>query len=183
MTNYPISRPERVAAIEADGQEVEIVADADERRALAAFLGIDAVRDFRADLTVRRWRGEGVAVRGTVTATIEQACVVTLEPVEQHIEEAIDVTFLPAARLGRGIAHDVVVEPLGADPPEPLEGDTIDLAAIAVEHMALGIDPYPRAPGAEFDAGAYGVDDSEEEEPASPFAVLAKLRDGSAQER
>ncbi len=38
------------------------------------------------------------------------------------------------------------------EPPEPLVGGTVDLGAIATEFLILGIDPYPRKPGAEFDA-------------------------------
>jgi hypothetical protein len=47
---------------------------------------------------------------------------------------------------------------------------TADLGAVATEFLLLGIDPYPRKPGAVFalpDEDATGD---------GPFAVLAKLR-------
>ena len=43
----------------------------------------------------------------------------------------------------------------------------IDLGALAAEFFALGLDPYPRKPGAEF------VAPPEPAPPDSPFAALA----------
>src|SRR3546814_17044110 len=36
------------------------------------------------------------------------------------------------------------------DPPEPFENGCIDLGEIVVQHLAVALDPYPRAPGAEL---------------------------------
>ena len=49
----------------------------------------------------------------------------------------------------------------------------IDLGALTAEFLALGLDPYPRKPDADFQLRAIG-------DPAdSPFAALGKLkRDG-----
>ena len=58
------------------------------------------------------------------------------------------------------------------DPPEALRDGVIDLGAVATEFLLLGIDPYPRKPGAVFDAPPAG-------DPAShPFAALAALKKG-----
>jgi uncharacterized metal-binding protein YceD (DUF177 family) len=64
------------------------------------------------------------------------------------------------------------------DPPEVAVGGRIDLGEIAVVHLALALDPYPRAPGAAFDAKAWGVEPEKDEKPTtvSPFAALAKLK-------
>ena len=53
----------------------------------------------------------------------------------------------------------------------------VDLGAVATEFLLLGIDPYPRKPGAVFDAPPAG-------DPAShPFAALAALKKGDNSER
>ena len=58
------------------------------------------------------------------------------------------------------------------DPPEPLREGAVDLGALATEFLLLGIDPYPRKPGAVFDAPPAG-------DPSShPFAALAALKKG-----
>ncbi len=36
------------------------------------------------------------------------------------------------------------------DPPEPIVNGFIDLGQLAAEFLVLGLDPYPRKPGAEF---------------------------------
>ena len=36
------------------------------------------------------------------------------------------------------------------DAPDPIVDGKIDLGALAAEFMVLGLDPYPRKPGAEF---------------------------------
>ena len=174
---FPISRPHSVDGLPPEGKDVAIEAEADERAALAAFLGVPAVRDFRARLLLRPWRRIGVAVTGTVAAAIEQECVVTLDPVTQEVTEEIDVRLLPDDAAGaEGGSGEVDIDPLGEDPPDRFRGRTVDLGAIAVEHMALGIDPYPRAPGVEFDESAYVSDTDDGGAPRSPFAALAALR-------
>ena len=90
----------------------------------------------------------------------------------------------PRGRGGRGEAHSaeiVVPAPVGGnddqeDPPDAIVDDTIDLGAVAIEFMVLGLDPYPRKPGVHFDDMVL-VD---KDEPApSAFAALARLKDRS----
>src|SRR5262249_13731614 len=51
-------------------------------------------------------------------------------------------------------------------------GGAIDLGAIAIEFLILGLDPYPRKPDAVFQGSAVGDD------AAHPFAALAALKKG-----
>ena len=177
ISPFPISRPHSVDDLPPEGKEIAIEAESDERAAVAAFLGLPAVRDFQARLSLRPWRGIGLAVTGTVAAAIEQECVVTLDPVAQQVTEQIDVRLLPDnAGDAAGSSGEVDIDPLGEDPPDRFRGRTVDLGAIAVEHMALGIDPYPRAPGVEFDESAYASDTDDDGAPRSPFAALAALK-------
>ena len=62
------------------------------------------------------------------------------------------------------------VEEVPLDGPEPLTGGVIDLGVIATEFLILAIDPYPRKPGAVFEAPD-APDDSDQ-----PFAALAALK-------
>jgi hypothetical protein len=49
-------------------------------------------------------------------------------------------------------------------------GGGVDLAAVLTEQLALALDPFPRKPGARFEApGTAGE--------LSPFAALARLKD------
>lgn len=170
---YPLSRPQNVDALPPRGLTVDLAADAEERRLLAEVLDIVAVDRLEATLTVTPWRKTGAKVTGKVSADVRQACVVTLDPVEEHVEEEVELTFLPAAEIGAP-GTEVEIDIATYDPPEPLEGRTVDLGAIMAESMALGLDPYPRKPGVEFTP--FIEDDGSNDEAANPFTALGQLR-------
>jgi hypothetical protein len=110
-------------------------------------------------------------VVGTVSARVRQTCVVTLDPVENEIAEPIDLVFVPASALGT-LAHEVNLGAEAVEPPEALIDGVVDLGAVATEFLMLGIDPYPRKPGAVFEA-PHSADAG-----SRPFAALETLRSG-----
>lgn len=147
----PVSYPVNVARLPQKGMPVTIEADSAMRAALAREHGLQAVASWRAELAVTPWKRNGVKVGGRVVADITQACVVTLEPLEAHIDEAVEGLFLPEdSRLGRqgfGQAGEILIDAEGPDSPETFAGDSIDVGALAEQFFALAIDPYPRKPG------------------------------------
>lgn len=172
---FPLARPFRTSDVTPDGVSVQVVTTAEERVAIARFLRILEVRTLSADLLVRPWRGNGFAVSGTITADVVQACVLSLEPVPESVEEPVDMRFLPAdAMPGPAFDLEVEIDPEAEDLPDPLTGDTLDLGAVVVEHLALGLDPYPRAAGAVFDTA--GDEITPDDDRPSPFAALGKLK-------
>jgi uncharacterized metal-binding protein YceD (DUF177 family) len=177
----PFSIPVKVATVSHNATELHVQADADARKALAALWDVPAVEALKADVKVRRWKKDGVRVMGRVTATVVQSCVVTLEPVVSDLDEEFDQTYVPEgsllARIPANDQGEMVIDPEGPDLPETFSGDTIDVGAIVGEFAALGLDPYPRKPGAEF--AARPVEDDTPDRPPSPFAVLKKLDPGS----
>jgi len=110
---------------------------------------------------------------GRVVADVEQACVVTLEPVAERIEAELSVLLRPAARR-QDDALDIT-DPFDEDEVEEIESGTIDVGRIVYEEIASRLDPYPRAPGADFDWKDEAASESDEEK-ENPFAKLAALR-------
>jgi uncharacterized metal-binding protein YceD (DUF177 family) len=109
-----------------------------------------------------------------VHAVLEQACVVTLEPIEQTIEEEIEVLFVPeGSKLARNEAvnGELIIDADAPDLPEVFAGDTIDAGAVAAEYAAMSIDQYPRKPGVGF-VEHIESDGTEADARPSPFAVL-----------
>ena len=161
------SRPERVDAIGERERQVAIEADAIERAALAERFGLIAVDALSAELTLRR-EAAGIVVCGRVRGRVRQACVVSEEPIETEIDEPLALRF--AATDGSG---EEEIE-LGAEDLDtvPLEGGALDLGEAVAETMALALDPFPRAPGAEAALRAAGVLSEEEARPANAFAAL-----------
>lgn len=174
-SDLPFSRPVVAATVPPEGRSFRLDADAGELAALARFLNLPAVARFAADLAVARW-SDGLRVTGTVEAVVTRICVVSLEPFEAELREEVE------ARYGTGAPAKAPLpgsgaegEPKGShaadlDAPEPLVDGRADLGALATEFLALGLDPYPRAPGVAFESGAdpAGAD-------SGPFAALAGL--------
>ena len=159
-----------VAKIGDSGLAQTIKAAAGDLPQIAAYLEISAVKSLTAEISLNRWQGKGVRLVGTLTADVVQNCVVTLEPIEAHVEAEFERHYLPRDKLQADVENEqgVFVDPTADDPPEPL-GHEIDIGEIMVEELSLNLDPYPRKPGAEFH-----TDDSPTRE--NPFAVLAKLK-------
>ena len=151
----PVSFHAHVARLPRNGLPVVIEADAAQRAELARVHGLESVGAFRVELLVSPWKRNGVKVEGRVSARITQACVVTLEPVEAVIDEAVAATFLPEdSKLGRegfGLAGEILIDADGPDSPETFAGDRIDVGALAEEFFGLAIDPYPRKVRASLD--------------------------------
>ncbi|WP_295812763.1 YceD family protein [uncultured Nitratireductor sp.] len=162
----PVSCEVNVHRLSRKGMPVSIEADESECKALAATHDLLSVERFAAVLTVRPWKADGVRITGKVEADITQSCVVTLDPVTSHIEEEVSATLVPeGSRLARNEVEggEFVLDAEGPDMPDTFLGSIIDAGALAEEFFTLGIDPYPRKPGAVMEA-------SEVEEDASKAA-------------
>jgi uncharacterized metal-binding protein YceD (DUF177 family) len=140
---------------------------------LAKTIGVDDILACRAELRVTPHGDARAHVEGYASARIVQTCVVTLEPFEAEISEPLDLAFADSAEVARSEAEFRAALATDADPttqiPESLIDGRIDLGALVQEFLALGVDPYPRKPGAVF---AERGNDA----PATPFAVLAALK-------
>lgn len=172
------SFPIQVNVLPSRGLPISIDADEQERAWLAREAGAESVKRFRAELTASRWQRDGVRLAGTLRAALTQSCIVTLEPVESRIEELIDRTFVPpTSKLAKPRLNsdgEWLLDAEGADPPDVLESDTLDIWEILLEQFLLSVEPFPRAAGAVFEQAEPA--EGEEDERPSPFAVLGKLR-------
>ena len=168
----PVSFRASVLRLPKKGMPLEIDAGPEQRAALAREHGLLDVKRFHADLVVSPWKRDGVSVSGRVEGDIVQECVVTLEPIDAHIEEDISAVFIPeGSNLGR-FDHlstgEMILDPEGPDMPESFAGTSIDVGALAEEFFALGIEPYPHKEGIEPFAG------TDVEEESRPLGTLAE---------
>jgi len=166
----PLQVPVAVEDVAETGARFDLVANAQVRAAAARMAGLRDLPRLEANFDVTR-RGTGLHVAGRVSATVGQLCVVTLDPLVNEVDEAIDLLFVPQPTAER---EDGKVGTRGesSDETEPLIGGRVDLGALAIEFLILGLDPYPRKPGAVFQPPPGAKPDE------SPFAALASLRKG-----
>ena len=158
--------PVRAEDVPETGLHLILIATDEVRTNLAAFAGLRDLPRLEAVVDVVR-HGGGLRATGRVRATAGQSCIITLEPVETEIDEAFDVKFAPAGAADAGTSNNAGE---AGDPPETMVDGTADIGTVATEFLLLGIDPYPRKPGAVFDRPADSVTGE------GPFAALAKLR-------
>lgn len=164
----------RLDSMPVSGRDISLTVERDIREAIAAQIGVTAVDRLQVKLHAVRFRG-GIRVTGQLRALVTQASVVSLEPVTEDIEEAIDRIFLPGgekAYAGKADA-EVFVDLEGDDIPDHFEGNEADLSDLIIETLALGIDPYPRLEGE-----SVGIAGDEDDEDDSPFAGLKALKIG-----
>jgi uncharacterized metal-binding protein YceD (DUF177 family) len=181
MTETDISRiswhiPAAIAEVPEAGRHFRFDAPDEARREIADLADLLSLDSLQADFEVTH-RGDGLRVRGRVRARVGQACVVTLERLDNVVDEAVDLSFSPSVMKTEAELDMVEPDLTGPDPVEPMSGGSIDLAALAVEFMLLGLDPYPRKAGARFEPVVIG--NAEEEAPPHPFAGLAALKSRS----
>jgi uncharacterized metal-binding protein YceD (DUF177 family) len=161
-----------VAQIPGEGLHREIEADASARVVMAETAGLRDILSAQAAFDLSHRSGGRVHVTGRVQARVGQTCVVTLEPIENKIDEDVDVQFAPAEEIAPRLdADDDDGESAVADPPEPIENGMIDLGRLATDVLYLAIDPYPRKAGAEFEPQVTAVDPEDH-----PFAALKALQ-------
>lgn len=161
-----------VAQIPATGLHREIEADPPSRATMAAVAGVREVSSARAAFDLSHQSGGRVHVTGRVQASVGQSCVVTLEPIENAIDEAVDLIFAPAEEIAPQIdVGDDDGESALAEPPEPIRNGMIDLGRLATDVLFLAIDPYPRKAGAVFEAQVATPNPEDH-----PFAALKALQ-------
>jgi hypothetical protein len=152
------------------GERFDLVADQGVRAAIAKIAGLRDLPRFEASFDVARRGSRGLHVTGSISATIGQNCVVTLEPLANEVEESIDLLFEPP-EVPPEPTKETEARRRDADRqgPEPLIGGAVDLGALATEFLILGLDPYPRKPGAVFEPPKDNNPDQ------GPFAALGRL--------
>lgn len=162
----------RVAEIPEGGLRQAREASGPELTRLAEALDVLSCQRLSSEFTIRALGKGHYRLAGKVVAELTQACVVSLEPVEQTVEATFDVEFRPEGSLPQLTQEEIEVS--SAAEIEPIERGRIDAGRIVFETVATALDPYPRKPGAEFQpdtAQGEGMDE------AGPFAALRKLKD------
>jgi len=120
-------------------------------RPWAEVAGLRQILSVSASLDVTPESGGRVHVEGRVRARVGQTCVVTLDPIENDIDEPIDLIFAPPEQIPQ--LADLVDEAAESDaeipdPPEPDRKRRHRSWRLATDALFLGIDPYPRGPDA-----------------------------------
>jgi uncharacterized metal-binding protein YceD (DUF177 family) len=173
---HPWRVPVGVAEIPVVGLHREIEAGPAQRESMAEVAGLREIALANAALDVTPMDAGRFHVTGRIRAMVGQTCVVTLEPIENEIDEPIDLVFAPPEQIPdlAELVDEANEEVETPDPPEPIVDGVIDLGRLATDALFLAIDPYPRRKDAVFEP-LVEVPDPE----AHPFAALKALQVGA----
>jgi uncharacterized metal-binding protein YceD (DUF177 family) len=163
-----------VAQIPETGLHRDIEADPAVRDVVADMGGLREVRLAQASFDLTPMSGGRFHVAGRVRARIGQTCVVTLEEIENDIDEPVDLIFAPPEQIPEMAALVDDAEESDEevpDPPEPIENGVIDLGRVATDALFLAVDPYPRKAGVVFEPVVEAADPEDH-----PFAALRALQ-------
>ena len=177
----PFSHPVRPSALGPEDVRFELEADPGVRATLARLFGLVDVAAFRAVIRLKWVRGGRILrLSGRLHAEIVQTCVITLEPVENTIEESFEILFKTRSADAEPDSAALEGEADAMAAAEPLDGDSVDIAEVAAGELALAIDPYPRKTGASLEPppgpGGWRAPPNEGTGRASPFEMLAALK-------
>ncbi len=171
------------ATIDEVGKRFDLSPEGESVSALCNRLNLYGIPSLTANLSLKR---NGVSkfihVSGRFTVNVTQKCVVTTDPVEEHLKEEFEAWFsepnqavsFAKARRERMSLKEQNDQPMleEHEDPEPIIDGKIDLGELIVQHISLALNPYPRCEGVEFDGATKGLEDAPDGTYNNPFAAL-----------
>ena len=149
---------------------IELTADPDECRRLAARFGLSAIERMTATVTCIA-EGDKVDVTGRLHAEVIQACAISGEDFPVTIDEPVALRFVPAAQLAVE-ADEIELTEADCD-MMPHDGAAFDLGEALAQTLALAIDPFAEGPEADRARAEHGL---AEPQGSAAFAALAALK-------
>ncbi len=181
MTTPEISHPLRISDMpKTKNTRFDITFSNAELNSIADVLSVVSVKKMRIFGKVSPSGIKDWVLTATVGATVTQTCVITLDLVQTRLDTPITLTY-----SAKYLADDreSVTEMTTDETIEPLT-DEIDLAAIAIEAVALALPDYPKSPNAHLETAIFAADGVTPMTDADtkPFASLASLKDKLSKE-
>ncbi len=167
----PLDWTEKTTEIPAGGLDKTRRATAGELEQVRQALDILGVSNLHVRYRIVAISGGAYRLKGSMDASVEQACVISLEPVNGDVHTSFDVEFWPGLKPEESEEEASVLN--GPD-VELLDHGIIPVGRIVIETLSASLDPYPRREGAEFNWQDPEAADAEKH---NPFAALSKLKD------
>ena len=138
---------------------------------ITELMQVPDIKSFEAEISVKlRKKDHEVDVFGNVKADVLQTSVISLENFVKSYETAFELKFDTKMTLKEQQELEQEIDNV----PDILENGGIDLAAVAMEQLALVLDDFPRKKGEVFEFKSEF--DEETTIKSNPFAVLEKLK-------
>lgn len=175
------------AQVPAGGQWIKLVANDTARKSVAERLAVRSIENLEAKIHLTpKNSGHILEVEGTLEADVVQDCVVSLAPVQSHIEDQFSAwyanydqaaSFTKAQhKLKATMEMDEVQMMDESDDPEPMEKGEVDVAELVIQYLSLAINPYPKNDSVKSEEAEPPSDSAKESLRMNPFAALKNWR-------
>ncbi len=158
---YDLALPSAIA------EKQTVAATAEECKALAKRFKILDVKNLSAEFTIRQDQEEGCfKVTGYLKAHVTQACVITLSPVDEYIEEQVNIKIRVSPQEDDDL--EGFYDDDSNDDIENIKDTKIDIGELIAQYLALSLDPYPRKDTSSAPKQGQAVKEN-------PFSILSSL--------
>jgi hypothetical protein len=156
------------------GVSRERVATSEERQLIARAFDLLACSSLSTKYTILPSSKGSYLLTGYLEAELQQACVVTLEPVVSLLKETFTFALWPSDAMPAPPSGELDLD----EEPEAVAivDGRIEIGRVVHALLAEALDPFPRAPGAILECAAATPQGTAMDEPTSPFAVLAQMK-------
>ena len=168
LFSYPLKLEDMSSSI----QKYKLKANNQELENITEVMKVPSVKSFSAEINVKLLKKEHIVeVEGFVDADVEQTSVISLENFVKSYHNDFSLRFDTKMTLKELKEIDFEYDD---DLLDILDNGQIDLAAIAMEHLALVLDDFPRKEGEEF--CFQSEFDEETTQANNPFSILKKIK-------
>jgi len=173
-----LSRPFNMGDVsEKQPVEKSLTATPEELKDLAKRFEILSMEKLEADLTIRKTMGgRMVRIDGHLSADVTQECIVTLEPVKDHLDTKFQA-FFTDIKPPKMTAAEIEFKN-ERESPEYAPNGRINLGEVVAQFAALELDPYPRKDGVHHDVTdeeQEGAETTPNPDTHRPFEVLKDM--------
>lgn len=174
LAAIPLSQEYKAASLSSrKPTRFDLVPSAQVRAAVAAYLGITAIKKLRFVGAISPKGRHDFMLEAVLEAVVEQPCAISLEPVVTTLREDVQRVYLARWENPTGDEMEMPDD----DTTEAL-GEVVDVGHVAVEALSLALPPFPRAPGAVLEVAEFTAPGTAPLRDADlkPFAGLAALK-------
>lgn len=145
-------------------------ASGDELKTIADRLQLSSVQSLTVEARVKTIAHGAFQVDASLRARIVASCVVTFEEFEESVESSFQAIL---GEPEEGLTDPGTVTGCETVDHEPLHVDGLPLGELAVQHLSLALNPYPRHPDAPLAGDADWLEGQPESGLASQLARIA----------
>jgi uncharacterized metal-binding protein YceD (DUF177 family) len=176
LSNYEFSRILLIKKFNYGETKKRVEATSAECQAIASRFDLISLDYFSGQLSIFKKRRSGLdlTIGGRFSASYQQSCVATLQPLQFSIDQTVSASF----SLSK--INNIDIDPFDNISTELVSNGKIDFGEFLIQNFAVEINPFPRTSNIDFinlESGSTKFPKTENENTKiSPFSILKTLK-------